>query len=185
MQIREFAIKALVEITPKKFGDARGYFMESFSRDRLIDAGLPGEWVQDNQSYSAEKYVLRGLHLQIAPFAQAKLVRVLKGSIFDVAVDLRKNSPSYGQWDYCILTAEKANQLYVPVGFAHGFLTLEHHTEVFYKVTAAYAPNYEVGIRYDDPVLAVQWPLDGATPVLSDKDMKAPRLADVESTILF
>jgi dTDP-4-dehydrorhamnose 3,5-epimerase len=185
MQIRELNIKAVLEITPKKFGDARGYFMESFSRDRLVNAGLPGDWVQDNQSYSSEKFVLRGLHLQVAPFAQAKLVRVLKGSIFDVAVDLRKNSSTYGHWDCCTLTAEKANQLYVPVGFAHGFLTLEPHTEVFYKVTAAYAPNYEVGIRYDDPALAVRWPLDDATPVLSDKDMKAPILADVESSILF
>lgn len=185
MELNPLKIRDLVEIIPKKFGDARGHFMESFSRDRLAAAGLPGEWVQDNQSYSAEKFVLRGLHLQIAPYAQAKLIRVLKGAVFDVAVDLRASSKTYGQWDSCVLTAEKANQLYIPVGFAHGFLTLEPHTEVFYKVTATYAPNCEVGICYDDPVIAVNWPLDGASPILSDKDKVALRLADVQSKIQF
>ncbi len=185
MEIRKLGIDGVCEITNRKFGDARGYFMEAFSQERMAAAGLDYNWVQDNQSFSAEKHVLRGLHFQTAPYAQCKLVRVLKGAIFDVAVDLRRGSPTYGQWESCVLTAEKSNQLLVPVGFAHGFLTLEPATEVFYKVSARYAPNNDRSIRYDDPVLSVAWPLAGATPILSDKDRNAPFLAYIADQIQF
>ena len=125
----------------KKFGDARGFFSETFSRPRFAESGIDIDWVQDNQSFSAEQGVLRGLHFQVSPYAQDKLVRVLRGSIFDVRVDLRQGSPTYGKWKSCVLSAQHMNQLLVPKGFAHGFLTLEPGVEVFYKVSAPYSPD--------------------------------------------
>ena len=139
--------------------------------------------MQDNQSYSAEKGVLRGLHFQVAPFAQDKLIRVLRGSIFDVAVDIRNGSPTYGKWVACVLSAETFNQLLIPKGFAHGFLTLEPDIEVLYKVSAPYSPQCDRGICWNDPAIGIAWPLDrGQQPMLSDKDAAAPKLADVAST---
>jgi dTDP-4-dehydrorhamnose 3,5-epimerase len=179
MDIRQLGLDGVIEITPKKFGDARGFFSETYSRQRFADAGIDIPWLQDNQSFSAERHVLRGLHFQVAPFAQDKLIRVLRGSIFDVAVDLRKGSPTYGKWVSCELSAAKFNQLLVPRGFAHGFLTLEPATEVLYKVSAPYAPQCDRNIRWDDPRIGIAWPLAGAAPVLSDKDAKAPFLAEV------
>ncbi len=177
MQSRDIGLGVL-EIVPEKFGDARGYFSETWSRHKFRDLGMALDWVQDNQSFSAEKFVLRGLHYQIEPHAQDKLVRVLRGSIFDVAVDIRKNSPNFGRSVSCTLSGAQWNQLLIPKGFAHGFLTLEPGTEVFYKVSAPYAPDHERAIRYDDPALAIAWPLEGTTPVMSAKDRAAPRLAE-------
>lgn len=177
MEVREigFGVK---EITPCRFGDARGFFAETWQRHRFTDIGVDVDWVQENQSFSAEKHVLRGFHLQVSPMAQAKLVRVLKGSIFDVAIDVRPGSPSRGKWVSCVLSADAFNQLYVPIGFAHGFLTLEPGVEVFYKVSAPYAPPCERGIIWNDRDLAIDWPLPaGEQPTLSDKDRVAMSFA--------
>jgi dTDP-4-dehydrorhamnose 3,5-epimerase len=185
MQIRKLELDGILEIIPKRFGDARGFFSETYSRQRFAEAGIDIDWVQDNQSFSADAGVLRGLHLQIAPFAQDKLVRVLRGSIFDVAVDLRVGSPTYGSWASCVLSSDDRNQLLVPKGFAHGFLTLEPDVEVFYKVSAPYAPTCERGIRWNDPAIGIAWPLEGREPVLSGKDASAPFLADTAAQISF
>lgn len=180
MQSRDIGL-GVFEIIPEKFGDARGFFSETWSRRGFADLGLPADWVQDNQSFSAEKFVLRGLHYQIEPHAQDKLVRVLRGSVFDVAVDIRKGSPGFGRWVSRTLSAGAWNQLLIPKGFAHGFLTLAPDTEVFYKVSAPYAPEHERAIIYDDPALAITWPLEGASPILSAKDRAAPLLAEALS----
>ena len=185
MQVNDLGHGGVLEIIPKKFGDARGFFSEVFTRQRFHDAGITQDWIQDNQSYSAEKGVLRGLHFQVAPVAQDKLIRVLKGSIFDVAVDIRNGSPTYGKWVSCVLSAEKFNQLLIPKGFAHGFVTLEAGVEVLYKVSAPYAPQCDRGVRWDDPAIGIAWPLDGMEPVLSDKDRKAPCLAEIAAQISF
>lgn len=185
MQVNDLGLGGVLEIIPKRFGDARGFFSEVFTRQRFHDAGVTQDWIQDNQSYSAEKGVLRGLHFQVAPVAQDKLIRVLKGSIFDVAVDIRNGSLTYGKWVSCVLSAEKFNQLLIPKGFAHGFLTLEAGVEVLYKVSAPYAPQCDRGVRWDDPAIGIAWPLDGMEPVLSDKDRKAPCLAEIAAQISF
>ncbi|MGQ0486607.1 MAG: dTDP-4-dehydrorhamnose 3,5-epimerase [Hyphomicrobiales bacterium] len=176
MRSRDIGL-GILEIVPEKFGDARGVFSETWSRRKFRDLGLAQDWVQDNQSFSAEKFVLRGLHFQIEPHAQDKLVRVLRGSIFDVAVDIRRGAPSFGRCVSCTLSASAWNQILIPKGFAHGFLTLEPDTDVFYKVSAPYAPEHERAVRYDDPALAIAWPLQGATPIMSAKDRAAPLLA--------
>lgn len=142
-------------------------------------------FVQDNHSYSSSKGVLRGLHFQLPPFAQDKLVRVVKGAIYDVAVDIRQGSPNFAKWCGLIVSAEAWNQILVPKGFAHGFLTLEPDTEVIYKVSDVYAPDCERSIRYDDPDIGIDWPLDGAEPVLSVKDLKAPLLRDTDTGFRF
>jgi dTDP-4-dehydrorhamnose 3,5-epimerase len=186
MQVNDLGLGGVLELIPKKHGDARGFFSETFQRQRFFDAGITQDWMQDNQSYSAEAHVLRGLHFQVAPHAQDKLIRVLRGSLFDVAVDIRTGSPSYGKWVARVLSADAFNQLLIPKGFAHGFLTLEPHTEVLYKVTAPYAPQSDRSIRWDDPAIGVQWPLPaGAQPVLSAKDAAAPLLADIRDQVRF
>jgi dTDP-4-dehydrorhamnose 3,5-epimerase len=185
VEVRRLDIPEVVAFTPQKFGDSRGFFSETWSKERFAAAGFGIDWVQDNQSFSAEKHVLRGLHFQIAPFAQAKLVRVLRGAIFDVAVDLRQGSASYGKWVSAVLSAENWTQLLIPVGFAHGFLTLEPATEVFYKVSQRYAPECDRSIRFDDPAIGIAWPLAGVSPILSEKDRKAPLLGDLASTFDF
>ena len=185
MDIRRLGIPDVVEFVPQKHDDGRGFFAETYSRQRFAGAGFAIDWVQDNQSFSAEGHVLRGLHFQVAPFAQDKLIRVLRGSIFDVAVDIRPGSEACGKWVSCVLSAEKFNQLLVPKGFAHGFLTLEPATEVFYKVSAPYAPAADRTVRFDDPALGIEWPLAGAAPQLSDKDRKAPLLAAIAAEIAF
>ena len=136
MRVNDLGLGGVLEIIPRKFGDARGFFSETWQRQRFADAGATIDWMQDNQSFSAEPGTLRGLHFQVAPFAQDKLIRVLRGSIFDVAVDIRSGSPTYGKWVSKILSAETFNQLLIPKGFAHGFLTLEPDVEVLYKVSA-------------------------------------------------
>jgi dTDP-4-dehydrorhamnose 3,5-epimerase len=186
MQVNDLGLGGVVEVIPKKFGDSRGFFSETYQRQRFAEAGIAHDWLQDNQSYSAETHVLRGLHFQVAPFAQDKLIRVLRGSVFDVAVDIRQDSATYGKWVSCIISAEKFNQLLIPTGFAHGFLTLEPDVEVFYKVSAPYSPESDRGVRWNDPAIAIDWPLkNGQLPVLSAKDAAAPLLAEIAAEISF
>lgn len=179
LNVEDTAIPAVKIITPKKFGDHRGFFSETWSRNAFAEAGLDLDFVQDNQSLSAPAGTLRGLHFQSPPFAQDKLVRVTRGRILDVAVDIRASSPSFGKHVAVELSAENWKQFLVPIGFAHGFVTLEPDTEVLYKVTAPYAPENDHGLAFDDPALGIDWrlPLSGLT--LSDKDRKHPRLAEM------
>ena len=170
-------VKVLV---PKKFGDHRGFFSEVYSRKMLADVGINSDFVQDNHSLSVEKGVLRGLHYQVAPMAQDKLVGVVHGAILDVAVDIRKNSPTFGKHVTAILSAENWHQIFVPAGFAHGFVTLERNTEVLYKVTAYYSPSHERGIRWNDPKLGINWGIDESAAVLSQRDREHPMLADAK-----
>jgi len=185
MELRPLGIDGIIEIIPKKFGDARGYFAETYALGSFQAAGIVQNWVQDNQSFSAEKGVLRGLHFQVPPFSQDKLIRVLKGSIFDVAVDIRKASPTFGRWVSCVISAAAFNQILVPKGFAHGFVTLEADTEVLYKVSAPYSAACDRSIYYADPAIDISWPLPKLGPILSDKDRKAPKLADIIADISF
>jgi len=165
-------------LAPQRFPDGRGFFSETWNARRFAEAGIPGPFVQDNHALSAERGVVRGLHLQIAPNAQGKLVRVVRGSIWDVAVDIRPGSPTYRQHFGAVLSAENWQQLWVPVGFLHGYCTLEPNTEVIYKVTAPWDRTAERGVIWNDPALAVPWPIDAAEAILSDKDRALPRLAD-------
>jgi dTDP-4-dehydrorhamnose 3,5-epimerase len=186
MEVNDLGLGGVLELIPKKHGDDRGFLAETFQRQRFQEAGITQDWMQDNQSYSAERHVLRGLHFQTAPQAQDKLIRVLRGSVFDVAVDLRGGSPSFGKWVACVLSAERFNQVLIPKGFAHGFLTLEAHTEVLYKVTAPYAPACDRSIRWNDPTIGIAWPLaPEEEPILSAKDRAAPLLAAIVASITF
>jgi dTDP-4-dehydrorhamnose 3,5-epimerase len=169
-------------ITPKRHGDHRGWFSEVYHASRFKEAGIDADFVQDNQSFSAQKGTLRGLHFQTDPRGQAKLVRVIRGAIFDVAVDLRVHSPTYGQSVSAILTAEKGEQLYIPVGFAHGFMTLDADCEVAYKVSDFYAPENDGGILWNSA--GIKWPLD-VTPVLSAKDEVLPPLVTFNSRFVY
>ena len=179
MEVEALAIPDVKLIRPKKFGDARGFFSEVYSKSALAGAGINMEFVQDNHSRSARKGTIRGLHFQTQPFGQDKLVRVTRGSILDVAVDLRRASPTYGQHVSAVISAANWTQILVPIGFAHGFCTLEDDTEVLYKVSNVYAPANDGGVIWSDPDIGIDWPLDGAEPVLSDKDAKLPRLRDL------
>ena len=178
MQAEETAIPAVKVVTAKKHGDARGFFSEVYSRAAWEKAGLSYTFVQDNHSYSAARGVLRGLHFQIPPFAQAKLVRVTRGRILDVAVDIRRSSPTFGRHVAIELSAENWRQLLVPIGFAHGFITLEPEVEVLYKTTAPYSAAHDRGVAWDDPAIGIAWPAPAGGPILSDKDRQWPRLAD-------
>lgn len=176
MKVIETALPGVVIIEPQVFGDARGWFMESWSAKKMEDGGIHVAFVQDNHSFSAQKGTLRGLHYQLNPMAQAKLLRASRGAIFDVAVDIRRGSPTYAQWVGVELSAENYRQLFIPRGFAHGFITLTDNVEVQYKADNLYAPDCDGNIRWDDPAIGVAWPL---TPtVLSEKDAAAPLLAE-------
>ncbi len=166
-------------LNPKRFIDQRGFFSETWNEQRFRREVADVGFCQDNHSYSAKRGTVRGLHFQKPPFAQGKLVRALRGSIYDVAVDIREGSPTYGQHVAVILSAADGNQLWVPPGFLHGFCTLEDHTEVFYKVTAYYSIEHDAGVLWNDESLAIPWPVDPATAVLSDKDRRLPRLRDL------
>ena len=181
VEFRRLALDGLVEIRPRRFADERGFFSETWNDAEWRDAGIAIHFVQDNHSLSKARGTLRGLHFQAPPAAQAKLVRVTRGSAFDVAVDLRPASPTYRQWAGVTLSADAWNQLLIPEGFAHGFLTLEPDTEVQYKASVAYSPAHDRAVRFDDPAIAVDWPLPAAELVLSDRDRAAPLLALVET----
>lgn len=169
-------IADVVLIKTERFSDHRGYFMETYSREPFARAGIDTEFVQDNQSLSVAVGTLRGLHFQRAPVEQAKLVRVLQGSIFDVAVDIRPQSPTYRRWCGWTLTADGGEQLFIPRGFAHGFITLEANTIVSYKVDAPYARETEGGIRWNDPSLKISWPAPAGGPILAERDATLPTL---------
>jgi dTDP-4-dehydrorhamnose 3,5-epimerase len=177
--VESLAIPDVKILRPKKHGDARGFFSETYSQRALVDAGIDLTFVQDNHAFSAAKGTMRGLHFQTTPFAQDKLVRVIRGSILDVAVDLRRASPTYGKHVAAVISAQAWNQILVPVGFAHGLLTLEPDTEVLYKVTNYYSPQHDLGLLWNDPALAIAWPVTEADAILSAKDKVQPRLADL------
>ncbi len=175
-------IPEVIAIAPRVFEDGRGFFMETYKMPDFAAAGIPADFVQENHSCSA-RAVLRGLHYQNPPFAQAKLVRVVSGEVFDVAVDIRKGSPTYGRWVSALLSAKDRTMLYVPEGFAHGFLVLSEIAEVIYKTTAVYSPESEAGIRWNDRDLNIEWPLNG--PILSEKDRRLPCLEDADNRFCY
>jgi dTDP-4-dehydrorhamnose 3,5-epimerase len=179
MNTRQFDIPDLKIIVPKRFSDPRGYFSETWSDRHFCQEIADVTFVQDNQSVSACKGTLRGLHFQKPPFAQGKLIRVVRGSILDVAVDIRKGSPTYSQHVAIKLDASEGAQLWVPPGFLHGFCTLEDETEVFYKVTSYYSPTHDAGVLWNDPDLGIPWPVDHKSVVLSAKDETHPRFRDL------
>ncbi|MGI6169247.1 MAG: dTDP-4-dehydrorhamnose 3,5-epimerase [Christensenellales bacterium] len=183
MQIQEIKLPGVFLVQPKVFGDHRGWFMETWSEETFKEAGLSLHFVQDNQSMSAQKGTLRGLHFQVQPHPQAKLVRCTRGAILDVAVDIRQGSPHYLQWVSAMLTAENKHMLLVPRGFAHGFLTLCDDVEVQYKVDGPYSPDCDRSIRFDDPSIGVHW--GDITPILSDKDKNAPFLKDSDANFIY
>lgn len=180
MLTRELSIPGVFEILPKRIADARGFFSETYSVTALKEQGILETFVQDNHSLSMAAGVLRGLHYQLPPSAQAKLVRVVKGAILDVVVDIRRSSSTFGHWLLLEVSAEKWNQILVPVGFAHGFVTLTPQTEVIYKVTSEYSPSHDRAIRFDDPAIGIEWPRLDVEFVLSDKDRAAPLMSNAE-----
>lgn len=179
MNVIECNIPGPLILEPRVFGDERGFFMESWNARAFAQAGLDLTFVQDNHSRS-QKGVLRGMHFQ-NPGPQGKLVRVVRGAVFDAVVDLRRSSPTFGKWTGVVLSAENKRMFWVPEGFAHGFLTLEDDTDFLYKCTAAYAPQHEVSLAWDDPAVGIQWPLEGIAPKLSAKDAAGAALADVKA----
>lgn len=179
MRIEPTALADVLVLTPQRHGDARGFFSESWNRARMEEAGLDHDFVQDNHSVSAEAGTLRGLHYQSPPRAQAKLVRCGRGALWDVAVDFRAGSPGFGRWVGVDLTFENGRQLLIPAGFLHGFVTRVPDTEIVYKCTDYYAPDREGAVAWDDPELGIDWGVEA--PVLSGRDARAPRLADVPS----
>lgn len=175
----DLELAGLKLITPKKFGDGRGFFCETHNAQTWKKAGLDYNFIQDNHSLSRDVGTLRGLHFQSPPFAQDKLVRVLRGRILDIAVDLRRSSPTFKKYVAVELSYENWRQLFIPIGFAHGFVTLEPDTEVLYKVTNFYAPAHDLGVAWDDPELNIDWPVNKSTVTLSQKDQKLPRLCEI------
>ncbi|WP_438348922.1 dTDP-4-dehydrorhamnose 3,5-epimerase [Paenibacillus sp. FA6] len=178
MKVTPLKLQGASIIEPIVLGDSRGYFMESYNDDILQQQGINYDFIQDNQSLSTEPGVLRGLHYQLNPKAQTKLIRVLSGAIYDVIVDVRRNSPTFGQWVGVILSEYNHRQLLMPNGFAHGFCTLVPNTQVFYKVDEYYSPEHDRGILWNDPALGIDWPT--SNPILSDKDQRHPLLQDAE-----
>lgn len=184
MQVVPTAIPDVKVLVPKKFGDHRGFFSETFNRKVFQQlCGFDCQFVQDNHSLSAEPGVVRGLHYQLPPMAQDKLLRVVRGAILDVAVDVRRSSPTFGRHVAEVLSADNWRQIFIPAGFAHGFRTLEPNTEVIYKVTNFYSPEHERGVRWNDPALGIDWGIAEAAAILSDRDRRHPLLA--EATELF
>ncbi len=180
MQVERLSIPEVLLIQPKRHGDERGWFSETYVKRALDEHGVHAPFLQDNQAFSARRGTLRGLHLQIAPAPVAKLVRCLRGAIFDVAVDVRAGSPTFGQWVGAELTADNGGQLYCPRGFAHGYVTLTADTEVFYKIDGYYTPHAERGVRWNDPAIGVAWPIAEAELVLNARDREWPPLATLE-----
>jgi dTDP-4-dehydrorhamnose 3,5-epimerase len=178
LEVESLEIPDVKVVRPKKFGDARGFFSETYNKQAFAEAGIAPEFVQDNQSLSAMVGTIRGLHSQTEPFAQDKLVRVTRGRIWDVAVDARPGSRTFGRWVAAEISAEAWNQIFVPVGFLHGFCTLEPDTEVSYKVSHFYSAKHEVGVRWNDPDLNIKWPVAAEAAILSDKDKVLPLFKD-------
>jgi dTDP-4-dehydrorhamnose 3,5-epimerase len=185
IKIERQGIPDVLAITPPIFRDERGFFSETYNEKALAAAGITAHFVQDNQSLSVQKGVVRGLHFQRPPHAQGKLIRVTRGAILDVAVDVRKGSPTFGQHVAVELSAENWKQLWVPEGFAHGFCTLVENTEVNYKVTSFYAAESDAGLAWNDPALGIPWPVDSAAAQLSAKDQKLPLLADMPAAFVY
>ncbi len=179
LEVRTLGLEGVVEIVPRRLGDERGFFSETYNRRSFAEAGIEIDFVQDNHSLSRQAGVLRGLHYQLPPVAQVKLVRVVRGAIFDVVVDIRRGSPTFGRWVGIEVSAAQWNQVLVPAGFAHGFQTLEPDTEVAYKVSATYSAPHDRAIRWNDPAIGILWP-QAAERVLSAKDEAAPLLAEAE-----
>lgn len=180
MEVQQTAIPEVKLIVPRRHGDHRGFFSETYNQQALAEHGIDLRFVQDNHSLSAERGIVRGLHYQEPPFAQDKLVRVVRGGILDVAVDIRAGSPTFGRHVAVELSAENWRQLLVPTGFAHGFATLQPDTEVIYKVTDYYAPDHDRGLRWNDPELSIAWPVPEDEAILSDKDRVQPYLKDLD-----
>jgi dTDP-4-dehydrorhamnose 3,5-epimerase len=181
MEVKSTDLPGLQVLIPRYFHDPRGYFVETYNARTAERVGLMTSFVQDNQSFSIKRGTVRALHFQVPPMSQAKLVRVLRGSIYDAVVDLRVGSPTHGRWTALTLTARGGEQLFVPRGFAHGFCTLEPETEVAYKVDEYYTPTHESGLAWNDPTLAIAWPISPTDAVISDKDRKLGRFADFVS----
>lgn len=185
MHVEATELEGVFLIEPRRHGDARGFFAEVWNARAFAEAGLSREWVQDNQSLSARVGTLRGLHFQAPPRAQAKLVRCGRGRLFDVAVDIRRGSPTFGRWVGVELSAQNGRMLFIPEGFLHGFVTREPDTEILYKCSDYYSATHDGAVRYDCPDLAIDWGLGGAEPVLSDKDRAAPSMAAFESPFTY
>ena len=181
LQVEQLAIPDVKLVLPSRIRDERGFFSEVYNRERFHEHGLDAEFIQDNHSHSVRAFTLRGLHFQAPPFAQAKLVRVIRGAIVDVAVDVRKASPTYGKWVKAVLSAENGLQIFVPRGFLHGFATLVADTEVVYKVDAAYSNACEGSVAWNDPSLAIDWGIGAAEVVTSAKDAQAQSFAGFAS----
>ncbi len=179
LEIERLSIPDVLVIKPKRHRDVRGFFSETYKRSDLAAAGIELDFIQDNHASSLQRGTIRGLHFQIAPFEQAKLVRVTRGAIFDVALDIRKGSPSYGQHVSTIISAENWRQILVPAGFAHGYCSVDRDTEVIYKVTGYYSPEHERGVLWNDPALGIDWPVAEAEAIVSGKDGENPVLGDL------
>ena len=185
MQVEQTGFPGLFVITPNRFGDMRGFFAETYNHAKIIDMGGPTAFVQDNHSLSTQIGTIRGLHFQVPPKAQAKLVRCGRGLLFDVAVDLRRGSPTYGRWFGVELSFENGKQILIPEGFAHGFVTRIPDTEIVYKCSEFYAPETEQALRFDDPDLSIDWGLGTIEPILSDKDAAAGYFSQFDSPFLY
>jgi len=181
LKVESLAIQDVKLVTPARFGDDRGFFSETYNAQRFKDAGIDTDFVQDNHSLSAQRGTVRGLHFQAPPFAQSKLVRVLRGTILDVAVDVRKGSPTYGKWVSAELSAKNGVQIFVPAGFLHGFVTLEPDTEIAYKVDNYYSKECDGAVLWNDPALGIDWGIPANEAVLSDKDAAAQSFAEFDS----
>lgn len=185
MKFERLAIPDVFKITPARFGDARGYFSEVFKDKEFRENVADVTFVQDNQSLSSMVGTVRGLHFQLEPFAQGKLVRCIAGAIFDVAVDIRKGSPTYGKWVGAVLSPDNGDQLWVPAGFAHGFATMEPDSVIHYKVTARYSGEHDRGLMWNDPAIGIEWPVAEGTAILSEKDQRQPLLADLPESFVY
>jgi dTDP-4-dehydrorhamnose 3,5-epimerase len=185
MQVLSSHFRDVKLLRPARHVDSRGFFSEAYSKRAYAEIGIVNEFVQDNHSLSRKKGVVRGLHFQIHPFAQAKLLRVLRGAVFDAVVDIRTGSPTYGQHIATVLSEEDWNQIFIPAGFAHGFCTLQEETEILYKVDHYYSPAHERGVRWNDPALGIAWPISKAEAELSEKDKMLPLLADLGDVCSF
>jgi len=178
LEVEPLEIPDVILLRPRRYRDDRGFFSETYNKKTFVEAGIKLEFVQDNHSLSLKAGTIRGLHFQSAPYAQDKLVRVVKGRIFDVAVDIRRNSSTFGKFVTAEISAREGNQILVPIGFAHGFCTLEPNTEVEYKVSNYYSATHDLGIRWNDPDVAIPWPISVSEAVLSDKDRRLPTLRE-------